>query len=246
MRLTRKPAAGTVARMPTDDFANVPPHEVGRVRVLVVDAHPIVRRGLADALHEEPGFVMCGEAGSASEALMAAGTLRPDVIVVDLSLGDDSGLDLVVALGIALPAARMLILSARDERLYVHRALKAGALGYVHKSRPTSELLDAIRKVAAGQMVVSEETATRILSPMDARHPRGDGVDSPLARLSNRERHVLTLVARGYGTREIAEHLQVSIKTIESHYAHMKDKLSLRSVRELTRLAISWNEQGDL
>jgi DNA-binding NarL/FixJ family response regulator len=212
------------------------PHR--HVRVLVVDDHPLVRRGLAEVLNEAPGLAVCGEAGTTTEALAAAAAAQPDVAIVDLTLGTDSGLDLVSGLRAAHPGLRVLMLSAHEEWLYAERALKAGALGYLMKDRGATELIAAVRRVAEGKPYVSQETAERILSALGAPTPAA-GSPSLVERLSDRERHVLMLAGRGMSTREIAGQLDLSVKTVESHYAHIKAKLGLRNGRELLRVAVS-------
>ncbi len=214
------------------------------VRVLVVDDHPIVRKGLIDLIREEPGLEVSGEAGSQAEAIAKVVDTRPDVAIVDLSLGLESGLDLVGTLRDLHPTVHVLVLSGHDERLYADRALAAGALGYIMKDRAASDLLTAIRRVAMARPYVSEETADRILSAAGTR--ASARVPSPIARLSDRERHVMALVGRGRSTREIATQLGLSVKTVESHLAHIKEKLGLSSGRELTRLAVSLTEQRTL
>lgn len=212
----------------------------GRIRILVVDDHPIVRKGLVDLFSDEADLAVCGQAGTIAEALAAAAAEPPDVAVVDLTLGEESGLDLLAPLSSTHPAVSVLVLSAHDEQLYAERALKAGALGYVMKDQAAAELLAAVRRVAAGKSHVSEEMADRILSTMGAPNRNRPDGRSPLERLSDREHHVLTLLGQGMATREIAQRLQVSVKTIESHFAHLKEKLGARNGHELVRLAVSW------
>jgi DNA-binding NarL/FixJ family response regulator len=213
------------------------------VRVVVVDDHPIFRRGLVDALSGAPGIAVSGEAATIKAAMATVAEHEPDLAVVDLSLGDENGLDLVTALAARHPKVRVLVLSGYDERVHADRALKAGALGYIMKDRTVDELLKAVRRVASGKPYVSEDTADRILVALgSARHPPA----SPLERLSDRERHVLTLMGRGLSTRAIAGHLQLSVKTVESHYAHIKDKLGLRHGRELMRVAVTWSESNGI
>ena len=209
------------------------------VRVVVVDDHPIFRKGLVEAIQDEPGITVCGEAGTVGTALATIAEHKPDVAIVDLSLKDESGLDVVSALARTHPAVRVLVLSGYDERLHADRALKAGALGYIMKDKAATELLEAVRRVAAGKSYVSPETADRILSSLGRSRRR-----SPVDRLSDRERHVLTLMGRGVATREIAAQLDLSVKTVESHYAHIKEKLGLRNARELMRVAVMWAEDG--
>jgi DNA-binding NarL/FixJ family response regulator len=212
----------------------------GDIRILVVDDHPIVRKGLVDLFDEQTGLTVCGQAGTIGQAMAAAASEPPDVAVVDLTLGLESGLELLPLLTASHPAVRVLVLSAHDEKLYAERALKAGALGYVMKDQAAAELIAAVRRVAAGKSHVSADTAERILSTLGA--PRRGGADarSPLERLSDREHHVLTLLGQGLATSEIAEKLDISVKTVESHLAHLKEKLGARNGRELMRLAVSW------
>lgn len=212
------------------------------LRILVVDDHPIVRKGLVDLFNEEPGFVVCGQAANAADALRAVSVAPPDVAVVDLTLGTESGLDLLTELSKSHPAVRLLVLSGHDERLYAERALKAGALGYVMKDQPATHLLTAIRRVAGGKSYVSADTAERILSTLGSSRRAAANHRSPIERLSDREHHVLELLGQGLATREIAEALSVSVKTIESHVSRLKEKLGARNGRELARLAVSWTE----
>ena len=210
------------------------------VRVLVVDDHPIFRRGLIDIINEEPGLAVSGEAATSAAARAIVVEQPPDVAIVDLELSDESGLDLVSAFARLAPTVRVLVLSMHDERLYAVRALQAGALGYLMKDQAATELLTAVRRVASGKPYVSSATAERILATLGP-SPTGPGV-TPYERLSNRERHVFTLIGRGLTTREIATQLALSVKTVETHYANLKKKLGARHGRELTRLAISWSD----
>ena len=210
------------------------------VRVLVVDDHPIFRRGLIDVINDEPGMMVCGEAGDSAAAQAIVAEQRPDVALVDLALQDENGLDLVAAFCQQTPLVRVLVVSGHDERLYAVRALQAGALGYIMKDQAPTELLTAIRRVASGKPYVSNATAERILSTLGLT-PASLGT-SAFDRLSNRERHVFSLIGRGLATREIATQLELSVKTVESHYANLKKKLGARNSRELTRLAINWTE----
>lgn len=208
------------------------------VRVLVIDDHAVVRRGLADLINDEPGFHVCGACAASAEALAMAGALAPDVAIVDLSLGVESGLDLIAALRAKHPRIRVLVLSALDELLFAERSFRAGAHGYVMKDQSAEELLAALSRVADGRRYVSEAVADRVVGAL-----AGDGGGAGMSvidRLSDRERHVFQLIGQGLGTREIAEQLSVSVKTVESHLAHMKEKLGLQSGRELLRLAVSW------
>lgn len=215
----------------------------GAVRILVVDDHPIVRKGLVDLFNGAPGLTVCGEAGTIAESLASVSASQPQVAVIDLSLGTESGLDLVTTLASQHPTVRLLVLSGHDEDLYADRSLKAGALGYIKKDQAPAELIAAVRRVASGKVYASAETTERILASLgSARRPQDErpAVD----RLSDRERHVLTLLGKGLSTRDIAAQLKLSVKTIESHYAHLKEKLGARTGRELMRLAVGWTDDG--
>ena len=209
------------------------------IRILLVDDHPIVRYGFARLLAAEPDLVVCGEAVDGPSALEQLAT-HPDVIVLDLSLGATSGIELIRDLRQRAPAAHVLVVSMHDELLYGERALRAGAAGYVMKHEATDKMVRAIRTVAAGGMFVSEEVSTRVVRRVAT---TGAPPGSPFDQLTNRELHVLELIGRGLGTREIAEQLHVSIKTIETYRARLKEKMNLRSATELVRFAVRWAEE---
>ena len=208
------------------------------IRVFVVDDHPIVRHGFAQLLSAEPDLELCGQAAEARGALAAIAAAEPGVVIVDVSLGDASGIDLIGEIKQRLPRAAVLVVSMHDEQLYAERALRAGAAGYVMKHEAAGAIVRAIRTVAAGGMFVSEAVSARLLQRLATRG--GPGAESPLGALSNRELHVLELIGRGLGTREIAELLHISIKTVESYRARLKEKMNLRSGIELTRFAVRW------
>jgi DNA-binding NarL/FixJ family response regulator len=226
--------------MPSTRRTSTSADEKRGVRVVVVDDHPLFRRGLADVLRDEPDMTVSGEVGTIADALEAIAMHSPDVAVVDLSLGGENGLNLVSQLVTTHPGVRVLVLSASDERLHADRALKAGALGYIMKNEAATELIVAVRRVAAGKSYVSPETADRILLALGGSQRKT--ARSPLDRLSNRERHVLTLMGQGVTTRAIARQLSLSVKTVEAHYAHIKEKLGIRNGRELMRAAVKFSE----
>jgi len=207
------------------------------IRVLVVDDHPIVRQGFAQLVSAEPDIVVCGQAADARGALEELAS-APDVIIVDVSLGASNGIDLTRDIKERLPRAAVLVVSMHDELLYAERALRAGASGYVMKHEATDAIVRAIRTVAAGGMFVSEPVSMRLMQIWVANGAPRDG--SPLDALSDRELQVLELMGRGLGTREIAELLHISIKTVESYRARLKEKMNLRSGIELMRFAIRW------
>ena len=209
------------------------------LRVMLVDDHPIVRHGFSQLLAAEPDISVVAQAADARAALEAAELA--DVAVVDVSLGSASGIDLIRELKDREPRIHVLVVSMHDELLYAERALRAGAAGYVMKHETTDTIIRAIRTVAAGGMAVSESVSLRMLQRWAANGaPRSE---SPLDGLSDRELQVLELMGRGLGTRAIAEQLHISVKTVESYRARLKDKMNLRTGTELVRFAVRWAER---
>ncbi len=216
--------------------------ETKRARVFIVDDHPIVRQGLAQMINQEPDLIVCGEAEEASEALTAVTTLRPDMLLVDLSLKGSSGLDLIKTMRVQQPTLPVLVVSMHEESLYVERVLRAGARGYIMKHEATDAMMHAIRRVLQGEIYVSDKMTTRLLGRFIMDAPNTSA--TPLERLSNRELEVLRLIGAGHGTRHIAAVLHVSIKTVESHRTHIKEKLQFQDTGALLRYAMQWVESG--
>ncbi|MGA2645776.1 MAG: response regulator transcription factor [Candidatus Sulfotelmatobacter sp.] len=212
---------------------------VPRKRILVVDDHPIVRQGLALLINREPDLVVCGEAEEAMGAMHVLASARPDVLIVDISLNGPDGLDLLKTIRTTHPTLPVLILSMHDESIYAERALRAGANGYIMKQEATEKVLVAVRRILSREIYVSDRIANKMLK----HYITGSGTlrNSSIADLSDRELEVFRLIGEGHGTRQIAEELHLSIKTVESYQAHIKEKLSLRSSRELMQHAIQWN-----
>src|SRR5215510_3881056 len=214
-------------------------------RVFIVDDHPIVRQGLAQMLQQEADLTVCGEAEDAQQALQAIAELHPDLVLVDLSLKGGSGLALVRALKARQSTVPVLVVSMHDESLYVERVIRAGARGYIMKQEATDTMMGAIRRVLRGEIYVSDKMMTKLLG----RLLPGDSPDTPtsiLERLSNRELEVFRLIGEGHSTRHIAAVLHVSIKTVESHRAHIKEKLQLNDTTELVRYAMQWVDNGEI
>lgn len=212
---------------------------VAKKRILVVDDHPIVRQGLALLINREPDLVVCGEAEDAVGAMHVLASANPDILIVDISLNGPDGIDLLKNIRLTHPSLPVLILSMHDELIYAERALRAGANGYIMKQEATENVLVAARRILNGEIYVS----TRIANQMLRHYITGSGTlrNSSIADLSDRELEVFRLIGEGHGTRQIAEELHLSIKTVESYQAHIKEKLSLRSARELMQRAIQWN-----
>ncbi len=214
---------------------------VAKKRILVVDDHPIVREGLALLINREADLLVCGEADDAMGAMHVVASAKPDVLIVDLSLNGPDGLDLLKNIRIKHPGLPVLILSMHDELIYAERALRAGANGYIMKQVATEKVLVAVRRILSGEVYVSDRVANRMLKRYFT--GSGAGKNSAIADLSDRELEVFRLIGEGHGTRQIAVELHLSIKTVESYQAHIKDKLSLRSARELMQHAIQWSMQ---
>jgi DNA-binding NarL/FixJ family response regulator len=207
-------------------------------KVLVVDDHPVFREGLVRVLNQEKDLQVVGEAANAHDALKEAAALGPDLVMIDISLEESNGLDLARALRDQIPAIRILVLSMHKENLHAERALRAGANGYIMKRESGSRLLEAVRQVLAGQTYVSEPIKELLLQKVSA---SPDAVSqSPADLLSDREFEVFQLIGQGYGTRQIADELHVSMKTVESHREHIRDKMQLASTFELVQRAIHW------
>jgi DNA-binding NarL/FixJ family response regulator len=207
-------------------------------RVLLVDDHPIVRQGLALLIDRETDLCVCGEAEGAHSAFHAIATLRPDMVVLDISLNGPDGLDVLKELRTKATNLPVLILSMHDESIYAERAMRAGANGYIMKQEATEKVLVAIRRILQGDVYLSD----RLTSTMLQQYVRGSSPvkGSPLVNLTDRELEVFRLIGEGHGTRQIAEELHLSVKTIESYQAHIKEKLALRNARELVQHAIEW------
>lgn len=209
--------------------------------VFIVDDHPIVRQGLRSLLEQQPDLRVCGEADNAGDALKAVETARPDVMVVDVSLKGTDGLELTKSVRALDNDIPILIVSMHDEALYAERALRAGANGYVMKQQISDKVVEAIRQVLRGDIYVSEDIRRRILLGM--RGSQTTEEKSPVERLSDRELEVFRLLGNGHTTRRIALDLHLSIKTVETYRAHIKEKLSLDNATELLRFAVQWVEQ---
>jgi len=212
---------------------------INKKRVFLVDDHPIVRQGLTLLINREPDVAVCGEAEDAQTAVHAIATAKPDIMIVDISLSGPDGLDLLKDVRTRYPELPVLILSMHDESIYAERALRAGAQGYIMKQEATEKVLVAMRRILSHEIYVSERIANRMLQRYIG--SRDAGRPSSIADLTDRELEVFRLIGEGHSTRRIAEELHISVKTVESYQAHIKEKLSLRSARELVQHAIQWS-----
>ena len=205
-------------------------------RILIVDDHPLVRTGFAQLIGDCPDLEVCGEAADMAEALRLIDSDCPDLAIIDLSLAGGSGLDLIERIKSRNLDILMLVASMHDETLYAERVLTAGARGYINKQEAQESIIRAIRQVLAGKVYVSEAMTERLLSGLvDVRDEKRD-----IERLSNRELQVFELIGEGVPVSQIASQLNLSIKTIETHQAHIKKKLGLGSAHELNQRAIRW------
>jgi DNA-binding NarL/FixJ family response regulator len=210
-----------------------------KIKILLVDDHPLVRDGLASLINQQPGFEVCGEAGTEADAMAATARLQPDVVIVDITLETGSGLELLKNLKAAHPQVRTLVLSMHDESLYAERALHAGARGYIMKREAAKRIIAGIQAVHAGQLFVSEKISAAMAEKFVTGKSAGT---SPVEQLSDRELQVFELIGRGQTTRQISETLHVGFKTVQAYQARIKEKLNLATASELMREAIRWNE----
>lgn len=207
-------------------------------RIVLVDDHPIVREGLAQLINQHDGLQVCGEAGDGPQAMKVIDQTKPDLAIVDLSLPDTSGLEFIKQLRAAYPKLPLLVLSMHEESVYAPRALQAGARGYIMKREARQNVVTAIRRVLEDRIYVSDKLASEFVrQAIDGK----SSLDvSPVSKLTDRELEVFELIGQGIGTRLIAQRLHRSIKTIEAHREHIKDKLSLKNAAELSRSAVQW------
>jgi DNA-binding NarL/FixJ family response regulator len=209
-------------------------------RILIVDDHPMMRQGLAQLIDNEVDLKVCGEADTAGQALIVVSSQKPDLVLADISLPDKNGLELIKDLQAMHPGLPVLVVSMHDESLYAERVLRAGGRGYIMKQEGGKKLMEAIRQVLGGQIYVSEKMSAKILEIFSGRRPQA--ANSPLERLSDREFEVFQLIGQGKTTREIADHLHLSVKTVEVHRANIRQKLKLASGTDVVHQAIRWVE----
>jgi DNA-binding NarL/FixJ family response regulator len=208
--------------------------------VFIVDDHPMMRQGLAQLINAEPDLEACGEAEGAQQALTYVTSTRPDLALVDISLPDKHGLELIKDMQAVQPGLPILVVSMHDESLYAERVLRAGGRGYIMKQEGGKKMMQAIRTVLSGQIYVSEKMSAKILEIFSGR--RAETNRPSIEKLTDREFEVFQLVGQGKGTRQIAEALHLSVKTVEVHRLHIKEKLELEDAPSLVRYAVRWVE----
>jgi len=213
-------------------------------RVFIVDDHPLVREGLANLINGQDDLMVSGEAEDSSQAMMRIVKARPDAALIDISLKNESGLELVKNLNTQFPLVALIVLSMHDEALYAERALRAGARGYVMKRETSKSVLASIRRVLEGGIYVSERILNRLVQRPGVSRERS--VSSPVERLSDRELEIFRLLGQGRTTSQIATDLNLSLKTVQTHYTRAKEKLGVSSFTELLRAAIRWEDSTDV
>jgi DNA-binding NarL/FixJ family response regulator len=236
--LTRNGDATNPPPLPTvkaSRKSDVPQH---KARLMLVDDHPIVRHGLAQMIAREPDMEVCGEASNAGEALQLIASSQPDLVIVDLTLQDGDGIELIKDIKARHEPIKMLVSSMHDETLYAERALRAGAAGYINKAASREQVTGAIRQVLKGNIYLSDNISSRLLQRVVDKND--DVAHSPVEKLSDRELAVFEMIGQGLSTRQIAEKLHLSVKTIETYREHIKTKLSLSKSSELVRHAVRW------
>ena len=214
------------------------PLQAGKKNVLVVDDHPLMRQGLALLINQQQDMQVCGEAEEAQAALQAIAQLRPDIMILDISLKGPDGIEILKNIRATDPDLPVLVLSMHDEAIYAERALRARANGYIMKQEATEKVLVAVRRILSGEVYLSERMSNKMLQQYIGGAP--NMIQSRIASLSDRELEVFRRIGEGRATREIAEELHLSVKTVETYQAHIKEKLALRSGRELIQHAIQW------
>lgn len=232
-------SAGQLPKAPSD--GRITETKEGRppaIRILVVDDHPLFRHGLVQLLSSDEGFSVCGESGSAPEALSLIRKLKPHLVIADLSLAGPSGLELTKSIRAEYPRMPVLILSMHDEPTYAVRSLRAGANGYVTKQDALGSVLIAVREVINGHVYLSPSMASEVISNVVRAKPEAGA--SPTDTLSDRELEILERIGKGEEVKEIARALNLSPKTVETHRAHIKEKLRLANARQVARYAVQW------
>jgi DNA-binding NarL/FixJ family response regulator len=208
-----------------------------RRRLMIVDDHPIVRRGLAELLAREPDIEVCEGADNVADGVTQVEASRPDLVLVDMSLGDSHGIELIAEVSARWPDVKTLVWSMFDEKMFAERAVRAGAMGYVNKKEPIENVLCAIRQVLAGEMYLSPRMTQRLI-----RRACGAGTSDadPVQTLSDREMQVFEMIGQAMTTKQIARKLDLSPKTVEAHREKIKTKLNLKNAAELSRRAMLW------
>ena len=236
--MTERTEQDNISSPAGNDQADTGNNQAAKKKILLVDDHPIFRHGLTELLDRQVDLVVCGHADSAPTALDQMRQLKPDLAILDITLQGTNGIELVKLMKAEAPHLPILVLSMHDESLYALRALKAGALGYVMKADGVQPVLDAVYRALQGKLFVSKRLGEKLI--FKAIHTSESDSPSPVGRLSDRELEVLAMLGRGHSTRSIAKEINLSVKTVETHRAHIKEKLGLTDANEMVRFAIDW------
>jgi DNA-binding NarL/FixJ family response regulator len=215
-----------------------------KFKVMIVDDHPLVREGLIRLIDLQPDLQVCGDTSTTHQALIDIAVLKPDIMILDLTLEESSGMDLIKDIKARSIKSEILVLSMHDESLYAERALRAGAKGYIMKQEASKEVLKAIHRILSGEIYLSEKMAAKMLHKVA--EGKSDFKSLPEGALSDRELEVFQSIGKGRGTRQIAQDLRISPKTVESYRAHIKIKMNLKNAHELTQHAVHWVESNHL
>jgi len=236
MKSKKKPASSSASTAVMDEEAvsSVP----SKLKVLLVDDHPITRQGMKALVNQQPNLEVCGEADNAAYAIELVSKLQPDLAIVDIALKTTNGIELTKNIKVQAPNLPVLIVSMHDEGLYAERALRAGAMGYLMKQEAGEKIIQAIQRLLQGEIYLSDKIKEKMLHRFV--NKKGDGMVFSIDTLSDREMEVFQLIGNGYSTRQIAQKLNLSSKTIDSYREHLKLKLNLESGAELVRHAIQW------
>jgi len=213
---------------------------VRKNRILIVDDHPLFRHGIADLINAEPDLEVCGEADNAPAALEVIRTHAPDLVTIDISLRGANGIELLKSIKAEHTRLPVLVLSMHDESLYALRSLRAGARGYIMKQEALDRVMSAIRQVLRGDLYVSPSMSGRMIEEFVQGSTGGSSIAD---KLTDRELEIMQLIGQGHGVQQIAQELNLSAKTVETHRAHIKEKLNFQTARELARFAVQWVDQ---
>jgi DNA-binding NarL/FixJ family response regulator len=221
----------------------MPTHDAVKTRIYIVDDHALIRRGLATLIQGEPDMEICGEGEDAATGLQDIIKLQPDLVIADISLKGNSGLELIKNIRAFNPKIQVLVLSMHHESVYALRVLKAGARAYVMKQDVVKKIIEAIRRIRSGHLYVSDEVAGQMLNRIVGGNDRDNA--SPVSILSDRELEIVNLIGSGMLTREIASQLHLSVKTVETHRAHIKEKLNLSNGTQLVQFCVRWIDENN-
>jgi len=216
--------------------------DANKKKILIVEDHPIVRRGFASLINHEPDLLVCGDAEDVHGALEAIDRCQPDLVLIDIFLKDSSGIDLIKTLQERCKGLPVLVVSMHEESLYADRVIRAGAMGYVMKREAEQTIVTAIRRILEGRVYLSDRMQERVLLSYSGR--RTEAARSPLEALSDRELEIFERLGHGQSIRKIAEDLHLSVKTVDAHRAHIKEKLALESSTEVLQHAVRWVQSG--